>query len=187
MVGGRTGMEKGVEMALVGDQWEGQYLRTKALSNVANNVIMTNTFIPEWCATRLSGMELMPTQSTPSPANIFSSETDGIYLVLASSWHSWLFREPPLYQIHNLTKRKPPASNQHGSLVSDYQITRFRYLRHFRSLVHRWWWGHPPSMCPLYPPGIRDSDLRGFLTLKMPFWLPLVFGESSLNSDLHTW
>ena len=96
MVGGCTGMEKGVEMALVGDQWEGQYLRTKALSNVANNVIMTNTFIPEWCATRLSGMELMPTQSTPSPANIFSSETDGIYLVLASSWHSWLL-ENPLY------------------------------------------------------------------------------------------
>ena len=47
VVGGCTGMEKGVEMALVGDQGEGQYLRTKALSNVANNVIMTNTFIPE--------------------------------------------------------------------------------------------------------------------------------------------
>ena len=40
-------MEKGVEMALVGDQGEGQYLRTKALHNVAYDVIMTNTFIPE--------------------------------------------------------------------------------------------------------------------------------------------
>ena len=87
------------------------------------------------------------------------------------------FREPTLYQIHCLTKRKPPASNQHGSLLWDYQIARFRYLRHFRSLVHRWWWGLPPSMCPLYPPGIRDSDLRGFFTLKMPFWLPLVIIE----------
>ena len=47
VVGGCTGMEKGVEMALVGDQGEGQYLRTKALHNVAYDVIMTNTFIPE--------------------------------------------------------------------------------------------------------------------------------------------
>ena len=31
------------------------------------------TFIPQWCATRLSGIELIPTQSTPSPENIFSS------------------------------------------------------------------------------------------------------------------
>ena len=98
-------MEKGVEMALVGDQGESQYLRTKALSNVANNVIMTNTFIPEWCATRLSGMELMPTQSTPSPANIFSSETDSIYVVLAASWHIRDFLRNPQHQIHSLTKR----------------------------------------------------------------------------------
>ena len=64
------------------------------------------------------------------------------------------------------------ATNQHGSLASDYQIARFRYLRHFRSLVHRWWWGHPPSMCPLYPPGFRHSDLlifQAFSRSRCPF------------------